>query len=244
MKLRATIINYVLFLGITNICDAQNNLITHEVEYSINFQGIGRLGKLYVTPHGSHYTTFFSDSLTQTIGMSSGIVDTNVVERITYLRNADSIFSEAFIKREEQREKIYIGEKREKISWEFSDSTKIYQELKCKLAIGTFRGRKYYAWYTPTIGPYGLGPWKFHGLPGLVTEIIEENRFISIELKQIKNSTGKLYDIPFDQDLRVISREEYTKYERDRYDNFLKNITVPNNIKVEWSIKVNKLERY
>ena len=40
----------------------------------------------------------------------------------------------------------------------------------CGKATCEFRGRTYTAWYAPDI-PIGDGPWKFHGLPGLILKV-------------------------------------------------------------------------
>ncbi|TFH95368.1 GLPGLI family protein [Porphyromonas levii] len=42
-------------------------------------------------------------------------------------------------------------------------------------AICDFRGRRYEAWYTPEI-PVEVGPWKFHGLPGVILEVYDEDK--------------------------------------------------------------------
>lgn len=55
-------------------------------------------------------------------------------------------------------------------NWELVDSSKKIGKFICQKATTTFRGRKYEAWYAVEI-PVSNGPWKFHGLPGLILEV-------------------------------------------------------------------------
>ena len=65
-----------------------------------------------------------------------------------------------------------ITEKYEKQQWQLLDSTRNISGYPCKLAVCQFRGRTYKAWYTTEI-EIEEGPWKFHGLPGLIVEIAD-----------------------------------------------------------------------
>jgi GLPGLI family protein len=55
------------------------------------------------------------------------------------------------------------------IEWQLTAETKTIDSLSCQKAIGKFRGRTYIAWYAKEI-PVAAGPWKLHGLPGLIVE--------------------------------------------------------------------------
>lgn len=55
------------------------------------------------------------------------------------------------------------------IEWQLIDETKKIDSLSCQKAIGKFRGRTYTAWYAKEI-PVAAGPWKLHGLPGLIVQ--------------------------------------------------------------------------
>lgn len=58
------------------------------------------------------------------------------------------------------------------IDWTYTGQSKKIQELKCYEAIGDFRGRRYTVWYADELAG-NFGPWKFHGLPGLVLEAVD-----------------------------------------------------------------------
>lgn len=55
------------------------------------------------------------------------------------------------------------------IEWQLTAESKMIDTLSCQKAIGKFRGRTYTAWYAKAI-PVAVGPWKLHGLPGLILE--------------------------------------------------------------------------
>ncbi|WP_304038501.1 GLPGLI family protein [Mesonia mobilis] len=54
--------------------------------------------------------------------------------------------------------------------WKLIDDCKTILGYECFKAETPFRGRVYEVWYTPEI-PIQNGPYKFHGLPGLILEV-------------------------------------------------------------------------
>ncbi len=68
-----------------------------------------------------------------------------------------------------------IKEKTPVIDWEFLDEQKEIGGYACQRAKGNFGGRTYYVWFTMEI-PFSLGPWKLHGLPGLILEATDEKK--------------------------------------------------------------------
>ncbi|MDC1161915.1 GLPGLI family protein [Tenacibaculum sp.] len=69
--------------------------------------------------------------------------------------------------------------------WSFGYEEKKIGKYHCKKATTKFRGRTYNAWYAENI-PLSVGPWKFHGLPGLIVEITDETNEVSFTLKKIQ----------------------------------------------------------
>jgi GLPGLI family protein len=84
----------------------------------------------------------------------------NILEKQVVTRRPDNPISDAFV----------VHEDWVTIDWEiFPKKTKLVGDFACQKAVGTFRGRTYEAWFAPEI-PYPFGPWKLHGLPGLILE--------------------------------------------------------------------------
>lgn len=87
-----------------------------------------------------------------------------------------------------------------------------------KTAKGLFRGREYKAWFT-TVIPIRYGPWKLHGLPGLILKVKDSFEQIEIIASKIKftnnkpkrinlDKTEKIFDIKFYQSLLVEEEEK------------------------------------
>ena len=73
-----------------------------------------------------------------------------------------------------------------KIQWTIENDYKKIGSFDCQKAKAKFRGRKFTAWFAKSI-PVPHGPWKLHGLPGLILEAYDEEKemqylFVSIEI--------------------------------------------------------------
>ncbi|MDD2793581.1 MAG: GLPGLI family protein [Sediminibacterium sp.] len=94
--------------------------------------------------------------------------------------------------------------------WILEEGFKIIGKLTCKKAVTSFRGRKYTVWYCPDL-PYGFGPWKLNGLPGLIVEATEEEGQVGFYLKQL-TSPFRVTLLPPDQgNCKMMSYAEYRK---------------------------------
>lgn len=91
-----------------------------------------------------------------------------------------------------------IPSKKSKITDEFSikwitvNEKKMISDIECYKATTDFRGRKWEAWYAPSI-PYSFGPWKFYGLPGLIILIHDESKRYNFAVKKIENLKENIY---------------------------------------------------
>lgn len=77
----------------------------------------------------------------------------------------------------------------EKPTWEITDSTSTVGDYECLLAVSDYRGRRWYAWFTPEI-PISEGPWKLCGLPGLILEVRDEKNHYQYSALIIKLNPG------------------------------------------------------
>jgi len=120
------------------------------------------------------------------------------------------------------KQKSYIVEEEIlKIKWDITNEYKMINDLKVQKAIGSFRGRKYIAWFTNQI-PVKYGPWKLNGLPGLILNVADESNEVMFFAKEIKipfqsNSETK-NDFKFSSDFDKISLPEYVKLKGEQID--------------------------
>ncbi|MEQ8627539.1 GLPGLI family protein [Ekhidna sp.] len=69
-------------------------------------------------------------------------------------------------------------------NWKITSENKEILGFNCQKATLTFRGRKYEAWFAPDI-PVAAGPWKFHGLPGLILEVVDNARQVVFYSREV-----------------------------------------------------------
>ena len=78
-----------------------------------------------------------------------------------------------------------------KINWKISSEKEKIGEWNAQKAEADFAGRHWTAWFSSEI-PIQDGPYKFHGLPGLIVKIEDESGSHKMELKGIKNIRADL----------------------------------------------------
>jgi len=119
-------------------------------------------------------------------------------------------------------EKFYIKEQMGDLNWQISDSTTVVLGKKCNLAKVKFRGRNYDVFYTPDITTSN-GPWKFHGLPGLILKVVskENEEYYKIECIEINKTSSK-------EDLSEVYKKYLSKKRRKflSWNDFSKNVNL------------------
>jgi GLPGLI family protein len=65
------------------------------------------------------------------------------------------------------------------IAWTLTNDTLTVSGYLCQQATATFRGVEWHAWYTDEI-PSSAGPWRLHGLPGLIVKAENEAHTFSL----------------------------------------------------------------
>lgn len=101
------------------------------------------------------------------------------------------------------------------LDWELTDSVVNVLGYECHGAKCRFRGREWTAFYTEDI-PLTEGPWKLHGLPGLIMKATDEKGHYSFECIGIKSKADRpitIYKVPFNN----VKRSEYYDT-RHRYE--------------------------
>lgn len=100
-------------------------------------------------------------------------------------------------------EPFYYTEPFSEMVWEISDSTKMILGYECVQAHTDYHGRHWTAWFTTEI-PIQDGPWKFHGLPGLILEVTSGRLgYVADGIRETNREIGDIY-----------GRENYERSER------------------------------
>lgn len=103
--------------------------------------------------------------------------------------------------------------------WELTDSVTSVLGYVCHGAKCKFRGREWYAFYTEDI-PLSDGPWKLHGLPGLIMKASDEKGHYTFECIGIKSKADRpitIYKVPFNNVKRKDYYDTKHRYEVNPY---------------------------
>lgn len=184
-------LTYLLFgfLSFFFKANGQENLGALKIEYQhgCSFCASYRFtAKLFLFDEEVFYTYKHDPRASAPAEGHSVIIDTTTLH-IRYDLKSDSIYQLGAM-RSINPNGILIAEKRNPIDWLLKDSVKVIEGRFCKLAVGDFRGRQYYAWYDPNV-KINFGPWKLHGLPGALIyaeDTTQELYFKAIQITELK----------------------------------------------------------
>ncbi|MDE6380293.1 MAG: GLPGLI family protein [Muribaculaceae bacterium] len=88
----------------------------------------------------------------------------------------------------------YYDEPLTEMEWEICDSVKTVLGYECVKAATDYHGRRWTAWFTTDI-PVPFGPWKLHGLPGLIlmAEADNGNSFVATGIEKTDRIISPMY---------------------------------------------------
>lgn len=119
------------------------------------------------------------------------------------------------------RDQYLIKEELEAIHWEMLDETRVIESYRCAKAVCRFRGRNYTAWFTLDV-PCGFGPWKLHGLPGLILEAYDDKHEVAFyAVKVSKTNEDFLWEEP---PYKQLTRKEYEDKISEKFKDMMKRI--------------------
>ncbi|MBC7556878.1 MAG: GLPGLI family protein, partial [Chryseobacterium sp.] len=160
------------------------------------------------------YDNFKQDSLAKSYGDSWFNVSDRVFK--TYPKYNVTLISKI------EQDLFEVKDDRQ-IIWKISSETIQIGVWKSQKATGNFAGRQWTAWFSTEI-PIQDGPYKFHGLPGLITKIRDETKshiFVLRSILKLKNS--ELNALTTYKKPIVISREKYITLFKDYRNDPIKN---------------------
>ena len=193
-KMLVIILSFYMCLFTLN---AQENYISGFMKYTMEYSTPGRTFK---TPTDFFFSKYESISISHKVSELEGSgektddgfafqlpygdligkqIYRNIKNKVMMTRTPKMSISDAFIVREKWVE----------INWNITNKTKKIGSYIATKATGHFRGRDYTVWFIYDI-PVPFGPWKLHGLPGLILEGEDKEKVLRFYITEIK--------IPFD----------------------------------------------
>lgn len=124
--------------------------------------------------------------------------------------------------------KVLITDNYPEMSWAFTTETKSVAGYSCTKATTTYRGRNWVAWFTPDIAvPYG--PWKLHGLPGLILEAYSEDQKYTMKAVKVEQAKCDILDKDFSTLIAVknkkpITYKQFLANQEEYFDNMVKKM--------------------
>lgn len=108
------------------------------------------------------------------------------------------------------RTKYRIDQDFPTLDWQIEDETKDIGGYSTQKAKATFKGRDYTAWFASDL-PFPLGPWKLHGLPGLILEAEDSKNEVSFRFIAFEKLEGSDILIQLPSDVTLASQKAYDK---------------------------------
>lgn len=170
------------------------------------------------------YTVFNSDSLMK-VDLEKQLAATGSINVRTDMRKGDVRYSvtktypdyKINLHRRLSMDAYNISDDR-KMNWKILPDKGKIGEWNVQKAETDFAGRHWIAWFSTEI-PIQDGPYKFHGLPGLIVSVEDRTGSHKMELKGIKNIQGELDINVFDAKEIAINNKQFQKvikeYEND-----------------------------
>jgi GLPGLI family protein len=140
-------------------------------------------------------------------------------------------------------EMVIVDDTLKPINWKVHPDTRKVGQFVCHKATGVVKGRTYTAWFAPSIA-VSTGPWKFHGLPGLILEAEDDTGevkflFESLTIPAPDNIEIKA-PVPIDKQKRM-SAAEHKKYTAQKFESLRKMLeSKPTDDGVQITIEIGK----
>jgi len=221
--------NILLFLLLSIFSNAQNKRFTYEYRFipdSTNISDVKtEMMNLDVSKSGSKfysYTVYHSDS-TMKVDLDKQLAATGSINIRTDMRKGLVKYAitkkypkyEVFLHNRILMDKYKVSEERP-IIWKITSDKQKIGEWEAQKAETDFGGRHWFAWFT-TETPIQDGPYKFHGLPGLIIKLEDQTKSHVFTLQAVKNIDAIQEDV-FDSKEISVNSKQYSKLIKD-YEN-------------------------
>jgi GLPGLI family protein len=227
----------IIFIYISSfVCFSQQKNVSVEVGY-VEFKNV-----IFLNTYSRAYATLFANNTTsvyKTYGgevsdgesfdkNDSGFVDESKKKffdnylKIDFL-NKKLLFFEALISNKVLVEDIYPD-----LRWTITEEQKVISNYTCVKATVSYRGRDWTAWFTPEIS-LAVGPWKLHGLPGLILEAYDATnectyKAIDVAFKDNSILHSDFIKLVKTRNKKPITYKQFLQDRREALDNIYQKI--------------------
>lgn len=123
----------------------------------------------------------------------------------------------------DEQERRLVEEPFEAIQWQLTDSVKNILGYECRKASALYHGRNWTAWFSTEI-PIQEGPWKLHGLPGLILEAEADGGVYAFKATAVGLTDEAIPPIFGINDFRPVDRIKYMRDKRDFTDHAMERL--------------------
>ncbi len=102
----------------------------------------------------------------------------------------------------------YVYEEEVGIKWNILEDTLTINGFRCNKAQTSYGGRQWTAWFTEEVASTA-GPWKFHGLPGLIVKCTDDDGIFCFELFELVNKVFPITEEEAKRPNVKIKREKF-----------------------------------
>lgn len=121
------------------------------------------------------------------------------------------------------KKSIQIDDGLVQIDWIISTETKKIGTFACTKATANFRGRNYTAWFTTAV-PVPYGPWKLNGLPGLIVEAYDTDKYVYWYFKNLTYPSTRNEELKTNASLDVHRAVTYSNFKTIQHNEIQKRI--------------------
>ncbi len=122
-------------------------------------------------PTDEMFIEYFNNTNTPIVRVSYEIYKNHPKGKLTYIQHIPS-------------ETYKYEEPLGSFTWKLSSETKTYMDYNVQKATCSYGGREWIAWFCPELN-FNDGPYKFHGLPGLIVQIYDTRHHYNFDLSSI-----------------------------------------------------------
>lgn len=213
IKTASFLTNWLLFFWAFGGLTPSVGQVAYRVTYKIKGENFGAgQGQLICSAEQSFYT-YSLGAVAPTApvaveGVELPVVRTDRKKQINPHRGFVRKFGQTLLYTEDITDYRYTVADDLQIQWEFlADAPRQLGGYNCQKAQAKVRGRVFVVWYAPQIA-HPAGPWKLHGLPGLILEAVSTDKQYQFIFEKIEKGPVKPLDFVFHEP--ILDYRHYT----------------------------------